>query len=74
METFRQAFSSISIHALLAESDIAGRITSKGTKISIHALLAESDHCIREDVSYSIIISIHALLAESDIHSPREEG
>ena len=33
----------ISIHALLAESDIAGRITSKGTKISIHALLAESD-------------------------------
>ena len=33
----------ISIHALLAESDIAGRITSNGTKISIHALLAESD-------------------------------
>ena len=33
----------ISIHALLTESDIAGRITSKGTKISIHALLTESD-------------------------------
>ena len=33
----------ISIHALLAESDMAGRITLNGTKISIHALLAESD-------------------------------
>ena len=55
----------ISIHALLAESDIAGRITSNGTKISIHALLAESDRPM-EVPQYQILISIHALLAESD--------
>ena len=34
----------ISIHALLAESDFAGRLPSRrGIAISIHALLAESD-------------------------------
>ena len=34
---------SISIHALLAESDRASRQQPAGQKISIHALLAESD-------------------------------
>ena len=58
---------SISIHALLAESDApeeSGQRHSPG--ISIHALLAESDPI---DVpQYQILdISIHALLAESDI-------
>ena len=34
----------ISIHALLAESDLAGRhFVDLGQNISIHALLAESD-------------------------------
>ena len=35
----------ISIHALLAESDLAGqKLVKTNTGISIHALLAESDH------------------------------
>ena len=34
----------ISIHALLAESDVVGDVMGKGLAISIHALLAESDH------------------------------
>ena len=55
----------ISIHALLAESDLRVLDGSKSSIISIHALLAESDH------EYNIVhnrygISIHALLAESD--------
>ena len=33
----------ISIHALLAESDVFDKITCFGKSISIHALLAESD-------------------------------
>ena len=33
----------ISIHALLAESDLAGAVAVKKLTISIHALLAESD-------------------------------
>ena len=56
----------ISIHALLAESDVV-LVVPGGCwlPISIHALLAESDsgygqYCIRAR------ISIHALLAESD--------
>ena len=37
----------ISIHALLAESDIIGGTGNNAIRISIHALLAESDsgHC-----------------------------
>ena len=42
----------ISIHALLAESDLAPRERSKTQKISIHALLAESDALI-QSVSWS---------------------
>ena len=33
----------ISIHALLAESDPAGKVRPWASHISIHALLAESD-------------------------------
>ena len=56
----------ISIHALLAESDLQRNQHQREQKdISIHALLAESDghvqYCIRARE-----ISIHALLAESD--------
>ena len=56
----------ISIHALLAESDYPMRIKLRPViSISIHALLAESDdRCgLWEPLFY---ISIHALLAESD--------
>ena len=58
--------SQISIHALLAESDVflLRKITIT-VDISIHALLAESDP--RGGFRYlDNIISIHALLAESD--------
>ena len=62
------ANSSISIHALLAESDaglpVAGRIARR---ISIHALLAESDVNDAINGCNPDFISIHALLAESDI-------
>ena len=56
----------ISIHALLAESDLFPVPESQQTHISIHALLAESD--ITKSCYNRIIkrISIHALLAESD--------
>ena len=57
----------ISIHALLTESDIAGRITSNGTKISIHALLTESDIGL-VFLWWGVRISIHALLTESDLY------
>ena len=56
----------ISIHALLAESDISAPLwTVNPILISIHALLAESDLQHRKEVTLSSI-SIHALLAESD--------
>ena len=59
-------FDSISIHALLAESDDEDfEIDEKTPIISIHALLAESD-ALYEDVNAKGDISIHALLAESD--------
>ena len=56
---------SISIHALLAESDNSSYGALDGASISIHALLAESDasHLSKFNTSQ---ISIHALLAESD--------
>ena len=66
----------ISIHALLAESDITDIDFRIIAKISIHALLAESDLSF---IIYSITdncISIHALLAESDQqdkHHPHHE-
>ncbi len=42
-QTVSGAYSLISIHALLAESDLAALAINPITKISIHALLAESD-------------------------------
>ena len=56
----------ISIHALLAESDLFRSFSpSLGEGISIHALLAESDiDKIKGGEPQEI--SIHALLAESD--------
>ena len=57
---------SISIHALLAESDsLDGAIVDLTIDISIHALLAESDPCAWYAPA-GAHISIHALLAESD--------
>ena len=44
----------ISIHALLAESDLTDDVSTGGKIISIHALLAESDPCI---LSYSEVIA-----------------
>ena len=59
--------SSISIHALLAESDRAEPPTAGPAAISIHALLAESDNLSYYFRKYLFLISIHALLAESDV-------
>ena len=56
----------ISIHALLAESDARRDSRQQPAGISIHALLAESDLFFGRDASKSRI-SIHALLAESDV-------
>ena len=58
----------ISIHALLAESDINNLLMETAEMISIHALLAESD---ADERAYHQLapISIHALLAESDYFS-----
>ena len=56
----------ISIHALLAESDIGAPVERMpSSSISIHALLAESDVRAARLCSFRAI-SIHALLAESD--------
>ena len=58
---------SISIHALLAESDLFPRYGDGGDVfISIHALLAESDG-VSVQCRSKVVISIHALLAESDV-------
>ena len=59
---------SISIHALLAESDTDEVLTNDEQTISIHALLAESDLLVGLGFG-SMDISIHALLAESDLPS-----
>ena len=55
----------ISIHALLAESDLIHITQYSMCKISIHALLAESD-ILGNPCAGCPAISIHALLAESD--------
>ena len=55
----------ISIHALLAESDLFFMIFDLFRNISIHALLAESDSTTGI-LCFDPLISIHALLAESD--------
>ena len=59
----------ISIHALLAESDLIDLVDSPIAKISIHALLAESDDRAQQSSQRHHPISIHALLAESDPRS-----
>ena len=56
----------ISIHALLAESDMFTGILPHHGRISIHALLAESDLKLLAKWFCNSLISIHALLAESD--------
>ena len=61
----------ISIHALLAESDLGRQYANALVHISIHALLAESDDCSQAWQEVPTIISIHALLAESDFLSPQ---
>ena len=64
-ETQADPVKSISIHALLAESDVNTYHRIFGEGISIHALLAESDYTDL-NFAYGALISIHALLAESD--------
>ena len=56
----------ISIHALLAESDHGPQVARRHDRISIHALLAESDGLLASYRYGCCSISIHALLAESD--------
>ena len=60
---------SISIHALLAESDALLCNNPGSCLISIHALLAESDLQRLTVKTQAAEISIHALLAESDQQS-----
>ena len=68
VKLFRQNY--ISIHALLAESDIPYISVLVNTfLISIHALLAESDSAFDVLAVSALLISIHALLAESDLLS-----
>ena len=57
----------ISIHALLAESDFVRCRFWVLSNISIHALLAESDQVKKYSGLNFARISIHALLAESDL-------
>ena len=62
----------ISIHALLAESDVDMSSAYPAVQcISIHALLAESDGNIGSAGTVPPTISIHALLAESDAKADR---
>ena len=60
----------ISIHALLAESDEQKDPRRDPQAISIHALLAESDVMQGKPQQTAPGISIHALLAESDYFCP----
>ena len=63
----------ISIHALLAESDQADfGLSDSDRRISIHALLAESDATDAINGCNPDYISIHALLAESDFRQNYE--
>ena len=63
----------ISIHALLAESDLEQSASYNAYLISIHALLAESD-ITDGSICLDSRISIHALLAESDCYSLRHSA
>ena len=64
----------ISIHALLAESDVTVLGIQHRVGISIHALLAESDPTASNEATNHDQISIHALLAESDANSQQEKN
>ena len=64
----------ISIHALLAESDWQTTKLEYNPIISIHALLAESDQRICDKCAFWLVISIHALLAESDTTPCQSRG
>ena len=56
----------VSIHALLAECDVAyTQVPRTGEVVSIHALLAECDY-YEGAKRFAYIVSIHALLAECD--------
>ena len=68
-----QPDATISIHALLAESDSENFKSVLTSQISIHALLAESDRFSIADI-HMLAISIHALLAESDSKSAQNSG
>ena len=57
----------ISIHALLAESDILGALWVLSTQIFLSTLSLRRATSSIEEVSKYVVISIHALLAESDI-------
>ena len=70
MCVFCSMIHTISIHALLAESDKRFLQKLAEAIISIHALLAESDSQQRIEQSRGNI-SIHALLAESDMLAAR---
>ena len=59
---------SISIHALLAESDPAKRICGLTSCISIHALLAESDICSRD--MYRQLFNFYPRSPCGERHSP----
>ena len=61
----------ISIHALLAESDIAAPAAAPSAEISIHALLAESDH-LTMYVQSSIIIFLSTLSLRRATHAHGE--
>ena len=66
-------YATISIHALLAESDADLKEQEQpDVNISIHALLAESDAWHLHCVFIFAGISIHALLAESDFGGTME--
>ena len=65
----------ISIHALLAESDLIALFDFPIVPaISIHALLAESDQATNGLAHAPPQISIHALLAESDTNRTNLPG
>ena len=71
---YPEQYENISIHALLAESDLLRRSADCSChSISIHALLAESDRNIANGERKKNI-SIHALLAESDSKSAQNSG
>ena len=64
---------SISIHALLTESDVSlAAIITTYNSISIHALLTESD--IRSDVEASIVMNFNPRSPHGERHGARSLG